>query len=176
MNYFKYLKSSLPAYIISGVLSGLAAFSLVTVHRYNNFLENSYGTIENINLKGEDVGKEIARIDALTGYFQDTFGVREDGFNAEKLILRALDEMKAGLNNSSITVSRFEDAGGEKQLPVEIRVPVTNYRTVINYTGYVESFRLPDFRIKDFSLIKEAGGGVILIIQGSFTAPKGGSL
>ena len=45
----------------------------------------------------------------------------------------------------------------------------------IDSVGYIESFRLPDFRIKVLSLHREQGGGVVLSIQGSFIVPAGGS-
>jgi hypothetical protein len=176
MNYFKYLKNGFPVYIISGVLLGLAIFSLVTIHRYNNFLRDSLETIHTIYLKEAAVKKEINQIDSLAWYFQDSFGIKEEGFNSEKLILHALDEMKTHLNNASVTVSRFENAAGEKRFPVDIRIPVASYEAVIDYAGYIESFRLPDFKIKDISLNKEQTGEVVLSIKGSFVVPlTGGS-
>jgi len=175
MNYFRYLKKSFLVYIISGVLLGLALFSLVTVHRYKNFLKESFETIKNINQKDEDLKKEINQIDSLISDFRNSFGIQEEGINPEKLILHALDEIKMHLNYALVTVSRFENAAGEKRLPVEMRIPVNSYRSVIDTVGYIESFRLPDFRIKNLSIGREQAGGVVLSIQGSLVVPVGGN-
>jgi hypothetical protein len=175
MNYFRYLKNSFLVYIISGVLLGLAVFSLVTIHRYNNFLKDSFDTVNHINLKEEGVRREINQIDSLISDFRSSFGIQAEGINPEKLILRALDEIKMHLNYALITVSRFESVPGEKRLPVEIRIPVNSYRSVIDSVGYIESFRLPDFKIKTLSLNREPEGGEVLSIQGSLVIPAGGS-
>ncbi len=175
MNDFRYLKNSFFVYIVSGILLGLAVLSLVTLHRYNNFLGDSFETVKDINLKEEDVRKEIEQVDALASDFRKSFGIQEEGVNPEKLILHALDEMKMHLNYALVTVSRFESTAGERRLPVEMRIPVNSYRSVIDSVGYIESFRLPDFRIKVLSLNREQGSGVVLSIQGSFTVPAGGS-
>jgi len=177
MNYFKYLKKSFFVYIISGVLLGLAVMALVTVHRYNGSLNNSLESLKTMNLKEEEILREIDQIDAVTNYFHSAFGVTDEGVNPEKLIMHALDDLKTHIAGSFITTSKFEEADGEKRLPVEIKLPVNNYRTIIEYVGYVEAFRLPDLRIKTLTVIKEETGGVILNIQGNFVVPHtGGSI
>ncbi|MBI5100030.1 MAG: hypothetical protein HZB30_12440 [Nitrospirae bacterium] len=171
MKYFKYLKNSSSFYIISGLAFGLAVLSLVAIHRYNNSLRDTLNTVESINLKEDDIKKEITQIDTLIKYFQDNFGVREKEINSERLILQALDDMKTHLNNASINISRFEEAPGVRQLSVEIKIPVNGYRTIIDYVNYIESFSLPKFRIKNLMIIKEETGGVVLDIQGGFVIP-----
>jgi len=171
MEYFKYLKNSFPLYIVSGLAFGLAVLSLVAIHRYNNRLQDTLNTVESINLKEDDIKKEINRIDTLIKYFQDNFGIGEKKINSERLILQALDDMETYLNNASINVSRFEEAPGERQLYVEIKVPVNSYRTIIDYVGYIESFSLPKFRIKNLMIINDETGGVVLNIQGAFVMP-----
>jgi hypothetical protein len=143
----------------------------VTIHRYNNNLRDTLDTVKNINIKEEDIKKEISQIDKLIKYFQDNFGVTETEINPEGLILHALDEMKTHLNTASITVSRFEEASGEKQLPVEIKIPVNSYRMIVDYVGYIESFRFPKYSVKNLSVTKEQSGGVVLNIQGGFVIP-----
>lgn len=171
MKYYKYLKNSFPVYIISGILLGFAVLSLVTIHRYNNNLRDTLDTVKNINIKEENIKKEINRADKLIEYFKDNFGVTGTEINPESLILHALDEMKTHLNTASITVSRFEEASGEKQLPVEIKIPVNSYRMIIDYVGYIESFRFPKYSVKNLSITKEQSGGVVLNIQGGFVIP-----
>jgi hypothetical protein len=171
MRYYKYLKNSFPVYIFSGVLLGLAVLSLVTIHRYNNNLQDTLDTLKSINVKEENIKTEINRTDKVIKYFQDNFGVIGTEINPERLILHALDEMKTHLNAASITVSGFEEAPGEKQLPVEIRIPVNSYRMIIDYVGYIESFRFPKYSVKNLSITKEQSGGVVLNIQGGFVIP-----
>jgi hypothetical protein len=173
MNYFKYLKNVFPLYIISGILLGLAVLSLFAGHRYKNNLRDTRNNLENINLKGEEIRKETDRIDSLILYFQDNFGIREKELNPERFILHALDDMKIHFNNASIIISGFEDITGEKQLPVEIRIPVNSYMSVIDCIKYIESFRLPKYRIKNLSILEEQLGGVMLDIQGGLVMPAG---
>jgi hypothetical protein len=173
MKYFKYLKSVFPLYIISGILLGLGVFSLIAGHRYKNNMQDTRNNMENINLKEEEIRQEINRVDSLILHFQDNFGIREKVLNSEKLILYTLDEMKIHFNSASIIVSGFEEIAGEKQLPVEIRIPVNSYMSVIDCIKYIESFRLPKYRIKSLSMLEEQLGGVILDIQGGLVMPAG---
>jgi len=171
MNYYKYLKDIFPLYIISGILLGLAVLSLFAVHRYKDTLRDTRNNLEHMNLKVNEMRNETDRIDSLIMTFQNNFGIREEKFHPERHILHALDDMKGHLNNASIIVSGIEDISGEKQLPVEIRIPVNSYRSVIDYTRYLASFRLPKFRIKNLSIMEEQRGGVILDIQGGLVMP-----
>lgn len=171
MKYFKYLKNSFPLYIISGLVLGLAVLSWVMIHRHNSRLQDTLNTVEGISLKEDDIKKEIIRIDTLIKYFQDNFGISGKEINSERLILQALDDMKKYLVNASINISRFEEAPGERKLYVEIRVPVSSYRTIIDYVNYIESFSLPEFRIINLMIVKEDAGGVVLGIQGGFVIP-----
>jgi hypothetical protein len=174
MNYYKYLKNIFPLYIISGILLGVAVLSLFAAHRYNNTLRDTRNNLENINLKVNEMRDETDRIDSLIQYFQDNFGIREEKARPERLILHTLDDIKRHFHNESMIVSGFEDIAGEKQLPVEIRIPVNSYKSVIDCIQYLESFRLPKYRIKNLSIMEEQLGGVILDIQGGLVTPAEG--
>lgn len=172
MNYFRYLKKSFPSYIISGVLFGLALLSLVIFHRYNNYLDSTLETMNNINIRRDDIRKEIGEIDSLIMFFNEKFGINSSNINSEQIILRGLDELKTKFDAASISVTKFEEAGSEKKLPVDIKVPVKSYKMVLDYIGYVEAFRLPAYRIKNIIITKEQAGGVVLNIQGEFITPS----
>lgn len=175
MNYFKYLKGSFPLYLISGTLLAIAVFSLAIVHRYNGYLRNSLDTLNTINRKERDIRDQITQADLMITDLRKDFGIREDKVDTEMLIFRALDDLKLHLVQASIVVSRFEEAEGKRQLPVEIKLPVSNYGMVIDSVGYIESFRLPDFKIKNLALLKEQSGPVVLNVQGAFVVPMMGS-
>jgi len=172
MNYYRYLKKSFPSYIISGVLFGLALLSLVTLHRYNNYLDGTLETMTNINTRGDDIRKEIGEIDSLITYFNEKFGINSSEINSEQIILRGLDELKTKFETASISVTKFEEAGSEKKLPVDIKVQVKSYKMVLDYVGAVEAFRLPVYRTKNIVITKEQEGGVVLNILGEFVTPS----
>ncbi len=171
MNYFRYLKKGLYFYVAGGMLFGLALLALVVLYRYNNSLNKVLDTANAVSGKQGELSKEIGEIDALVKYLMDNFSLDSPNANSEKIILRAFDDMKTRLDSASLTAARFEDANGEKKLPVEIKILVKNYKMIIDDVGYMESFRFPDYRIRNLSITKEQTGGVALTIQGEFVIP-----
>ena len=47
-----------------------------------------------------------------------------------------------------------------------------NYKKIIEYVGYVESFRIPDYRIENISISRDPLGKVTLSIKGVFVVPS----
>lgn len=171
MKYFQYLKKGFIIYITSGLVLGALLFSLAALYGYNGYLDHKLETARNITHKKTDIKRQIAGTDSLSKYFRDNFSMDETGINSERLILQALDEMKTNLEKASISMSGMEETENEKRLPVEIKAPVKSYKMIVDYVGYVESFRLPDYRIKNVAVSKEQSGEVILNIQGELVAP-----
>lgn len=171
MNYFKYLKSRFPFYIISGTVFSLLVFSLVLLNRYNGYLSGTLGDMESINVKKIRVREYIREIDSLEVYFRDNFGMEVIDRNSEKFLFQAIDDLKAHMQDAVVTVTKFEKSNHGKELPVEILAPMKNYKMVTDYIGYIESFKIPDFKIRNISVSRDQSGNVMLGIKGSFIMP-----
>ena len=46
-----------------------------------------------------------------------------------------------------------------------------NYKMVLDYVAYVESFSIPDFEIRHISVLKGQTGGIVLKIEGALVMP-----
>ncbi len=171
MNYFNYIKKSLPFYLVSGVILALSVCSLIISHGYNKDLHDTLGIIQDTGLKKSLVKKEINKTEALIKYIREDLDVDMTRANPEGLMFRALDEIKANLPNALITVSRFEEKGNKNELPLELEAGMKNYKMVLDYVAYVESFRIPDFEIRHISVSKGQTGGIVLKIEGALLMP-----
>ncbi|MEW6599577.1 MAG: hypothetical protein AB1499_01265 [Nitrospirota bacterium] len=171
MNYFNYIKKSLPLYLASGVILALSLASMIIVNRHNNELHTALDNLQNISIKKIMVRKEISGTESIIKHIRDDLGADMTLPNPDRLIFRALDDMRANLPDALITASRFEENAGTNELPVEIEAGMKNYRMVLDYVGYVESFRIPDFDIKQISISKGQSGGMVLKIAGALAIP-----
>ena len=123
--------------------------------------------------------KQSAEINALQAHLQREFNLDVSSSNSDILLFESLDSMQSRLNGSScarstlprIIISRFKESGNEKSLPVEMDTYVTNYRAILDHLNYIESFRLPDFKVQQLIIAGEQTGKVLLKIKGAFTMP-----
>jgi hypothetical protein len=171
MNYFNYIKKSLPLYLGSGIILALSVFSLLMVHKYNDHLDDTASVITDISQRKTIVKNEIKRTDDLIKYLRDDLDVDMTRANPERLIFRALDDIKSNFHNAVITVSRFDETGSNNELPVEIEAGMKDYKMVLDYVAYIESFRIPDFEIRHISISEGQAGGIVLKITGVLAIP-----
>jgi hypothetical protein len=172
MNYFDYLRKRFPFYIISGIVFGLALFSLIAVGRYHSHITGVLSDMETIVLNKDKVKKQVREIDDLDRYFKKEFNLDLKNVNMERYVFRALDDMKAHFQHAVINVNRFENSGGTQELPVAISTPIRNYAIVLDYVHYLEAFTLPDFEIRHLTIRKGQLGEVTMNINGSFVMPS----
>ena len=171
MNYFKYIRKGLPLYLASGVILALSLASLIIMHRYNHELHDALDVITNISMKKEMVKKEISRTDALIKYIRDDLDADMTRPNPERLLFRALDDIKSKLPGALITVYRFEARENINELPVEIEAGMKDYKMILDYVAYIESFSLPDFQIRNLTVSKGQSEGIVLKIAGVLALP-----
>lgn len=172
MNYFTYIKKGLPLYIAGSIVLALAVFSLITVHRYNRHLDDTISVIKEISLKKQMVKNEIDKTAALIKYIREDLDADMTQANPERLLFHALDDIKSNLPNALITVSRFEETANRYELPVEIEAGMDNYKMILNYVAYIETFRIPDFKITRLAISKGQTGGIVLKITGILIIPS----
>lgn len=175
MNDYNYLKSQFPFYIICGIVFGLALFMLIAVHQYNDHLSRVLSNVDDVILNKNKIVEEIQEMDNVAAYFKREFDIDVANIDTELYIFQSLDEIKRKLQNAAITVTSFEKVQGKQELPVSIVAQVKNYKMILDYVKYIESFRIPDYEINNISIVKDESGKVILNIKGSFIMPKIGS-
>ena len=174
MTYYNYLKKRFPFYIISSVILCVALFSLITIHNYNAYLIQTLSDLNSVRTGKSNVRKQIDEIITAKSYLKRTFNIDVTNVDPDTYVFNTLDEIKSKLRNAVITVSGFETAGGKKKLPVSVVAHVNSYKMILQHLKYLESFRIPDFSIKDIKISQEAEK-VVLNVQGFIIMPSLGS-
>ncbi len=174
MTYYNYLKRGFPFYIINGLILCVALFSLITLHRYNAHLMQMLSDMNSIRTGKSNVRKQIDEINTAKTYLKRKFNIDIVNVDPDIYVFNTLDEIKSNLRNAVITVSGFETADGKRKLPVLIVAHVNNYKMILKHLKYLESFRIPNFSIRDIRIAQESGK-VVLSIQGFIVMPSSGS-
>ncbi len=174
MTYYNYLKRKFPFYIISGVILCVALFSLITIHNYNVYLIQTLSDLNSVRTGKSNVRKQIDEIITAKTYLERKFNIDVTNVDPDTYVFNTLDEIKSNLRNAVITVSGFKTAGGKRKLPVSIVARVNSYKMILQHLKYIESFRIPDFSIREIK-ISEESGRVVLNIQGFIIMPASGS-
>ncbi len=172
MNYFRYLKKSFAPYLLSGLVLGIAVFSLITGQRYSSHLSGVLADMNNITENKDRIKKQIVEIDDLVDFFREKYDVDFSDANYDAIIFRTLDRMKSDLDKATIRVGHFDPKAGAKELVVEIEATVSSYRMIVDYVEYVEALRIPDYRIEDISISREEEGRIVLYIRGFLVMPS----
>lgn len=174
MTYYNYLEKRFPFYIISGVILCVALFSLLTIHRYNAHLTRTLSDLNSVRTGKSHMTKQIDEIITAKTYLERKFHIDVTNVDPDTYVFNTLDEIKSNLQNAVITVSGFETAGGKRKLPVSIVARVNSYKMILQHLKYLESFKIPDFSIREIKVSQEAGR-VVLNIQGFIIMPASGS-
>jgi len=177
---FNYLKKTFIVYFVASIALGIIASSLIIIHKYNMGLTNTIQLINKIMANKQEVKDQIDKMDAIVKYLKDNIVTNISEVSSEGSFFQAIDTMKTNLKDATITMTKFEESGDEKRIPVDITIPVKNYNMIVDYVGFIESLNIPRYKVNGFSISKsnELGGGVVLKIQGYLLAPlieqKGG--
>lgn len=172
MNYLDNLKGRYRMYLISGTILGVVLFSSVLVQRYDNYLAGRIEKFEMINRNRHKIDKQINDTVKIVARFRDEFNLDADNVDADAHIYRALDRMKAHLKDAAVTVGASEDYGNSRAVPVDINMPLKDYTMMVSSIQYMESFRMPKFKITQFSIKKTESENMMLSIQGRFLMPS----
>jgi len=172
MKYLNYLKNTFRLYLISGIALSLVVFLSIILYRYNNYLVGALHIEEDISLNKGKVKNQTHEIDTAIKYFKDDLNLDLTDAYFEKLVFQTLDSVKTKMQDASITVTTFEEAEGQKRLPVEIKASVQTYRELTDYVEYIESFRIPEYKINQISISKGQKGDIVLDIKGVIAAPS----
>ncbi len=172
MQTFHYLKNTFLVYIIRSIILGFAIFSLITVHKYNNYLTDTLGTVKKIVNNKSKVRRQIDTMEGMIKYLRDDLKIFGTDMDSEIIFFHTVDNIKKHMEGALITITDFKEVGDEKILPVQIFVPIKNYNMLLDYAGYIESFNIaPQYKVNRFSLSRQSKGEYVLDIQGVLRAP-----
>lgn len=172
MEYFEHLKEKLPFYLSSGIICAILIFMVVVLNSYSGHLEVKLADLRNISTKKEKITRQVKDMDAVAVYLKNEFDLYASDINPDTVIFDALDEIKKNFAGSTIRVSSSGGPGGESTHNVDIEIPVKDYSMLVASFQYLESFRIPKYKINNFSLKKENPGEMMLYVYGSFVMPS----
>ena len=172
MNYWNNIKSRYILYAISGILLGLTAFSSVLAHRYDNYLTGRMDKLDKISSNRHKIKKQIEDTDSVVKRFRSDFNLDTDNFNADAYILNSLDKIKGQLKNAAVKVGEIRDYKGERAVSVDIKMSQRDYSMLVSTVQYMESFRIPHFKIDTFSIVKKDSRELLLSIRGTLLMPQ----
>ncbi len=171
MNYFQYLRTKFPVYIITGVVMSLTVFMAVSLHRYDNHLLNVLTDMHTIGLNKNKIQDKVEEIDSILSYFRNTYQIDITDVNSEIMILKTLDTLKDQMPAARITATKFNRNMGNIFLPVDMQLKIENYNMLVHAVDYLYSFRIPDYTIKNLLVSEGAPGEIVLSVNGVLSMP-----
>lgn len=172
MEYFIHLKGKFPFYLSSGIICAILFFLVVVLNTYNHHLDMQLEDVNTMSLNRWKIIKQVEEIDAVVVYLKNEFDLDTADINQDALIFDALDEIKNNLADSTVRVLSIRDSGGESMHNVEIEMPIKDYSMLVQTFQYLESFRIPKYKISGFSLKRVKPGDLWLSINGNFVMPS----
>jgi len=168
------LKRPVTFHLIAGIVLSAIIVSAVVIAKYEKSLSDTTkrsGLIRTNALKMEqavtDMDSVMKKIDSLLPSYYHSRSHKE-------IILLSLDGIKTTIKSADITVTNFDERGGEIILPVNISIPVHNYVQLVNDIGYLQFLNFPFFAIRNIVIEKATGkpsNAIICRIEGSLKMP-----
>ena len=172
MEYYKYLKDKVPFYLSSGIICAILIFMVIVLNSYSGHLKEKLADLRNISINKEKIIRQVKEIDAVAVYLKKEFRLDASDINQDARIFGVLDKIKKDLMHSTIRVSSKDDLGDGNMHNVDIEIPIKNYSMLVNTFQYLESFRIPKYKVNNFSLRRGKPGKMVLIIHGSLMMPS----
>lgn len=172
MEYFKHIKGKLPFYLSSGIISVILIFLTIVFNSYSDHLEATLADLRKVDLNKKKIIIQVKEIDATVVYLKKEFDLDADDINMDTLIFDVVDKIKKNLNPSAIKVSSPVDSSDGSRQNVDIEMLIKDYSTLVQSFHYLESFRIPKYKIKNFQVRKEKPGEMALNIYGSLVMPS----
>lgn len=168
------LKRPVTFHLIAGIVLSAIIVSVIVLAKYEKSLSDTTkrsGLIRTNALKVEqaviDTDSAMRKIDGLLPSYYHSRSHKE-------IMLLALDGIKTAIKGADITVTNFDERGGEIILPVNISIPVDSYLHLVSNIGYLQSMNFPFFAIKNIVIEKAAGkpsDAILCKIEGSLRMP-----
>ncbi len=177
---YEQLKKIIIYHLIAGIVFSSVLFTAISLKKYEESLLDA--TSKNLSMKTKIIKLERARADMeseikyMTSEIKYMESLLLSDFSEsspEKFIFMAIDDMKIKMPWAEVKIADIKETNDEIYLPLDIRIPVYDYTTLLNYIGYLASLKFPYYTIKNFTIIKsqQPPEDVICDIKGMLRMP-----
>lgn len=165
------LKRAILCYMIAGLVFVMTASTIVLAIKYRDSLAETVNTLQKARLNLVQVRDTSRAVDSALSGIKAVLPPRLLSIPPEEMLLAGLDDLKARMKGSEISVANIERKNDEISLQVQIRSSMTDYTGFVNSVGYLQSLQFPFFSITNISLT-QGPDKVLCEIKGSLRMPK----
>ncbi len=180
MTFYKQLKKIIIYHLIAGIIFSSVLFTAISLEKYEENLLDA--TSRNLSMKATiikldrvsaDMESEIKYMESEKEYMEILLLSDFSKSSPEKFIFMAIDDMKIKMPWAEMSIADIKEIDDEIYLSLDIRIPVYNYTTLLNYIGYLASLKFPYYTIENFTIIKlpQPPEDVICNIKGKLRIP-----
>lgn len=142
------LKKTIIYHLISGIALSGVIIALFLLHKYENNLFDAIGKFQLIRINAFKMKQAMADMDSVMNSINTVLPSGYSSKTHRELLLFALDDIKMTFKGSEIAVTHFDEKEGELLLPVNISFSFDDYSTALKRIGYLQSMKIPQFKIK----------------------------
>lgn len=168
------LKKTIIYHLISGITLSAVIITLFLLSKYENNLFDTIGKFQHIKINAFKMKQAMADMDSVMNRINTVLPSEYSSKSHRELLLFALDDIKMTFKGSEIAVTHFNEKEGELFLPVNISFSLDDYSTVIKRIGYLQSMKIPQFKIKHVGIdsgVDKQTNVAKCIIEGSLRMP-----
>jgi ferredoxin-fold anticodon binding domain-containing protein len=180
MTLYKQLRKIIIYHLIAGIVFSLVLFTAISLKKYEESLLDV--TSRNLSMKTKiielervraDMESEIKYMESEKEYMEILLLSDFSKSSPEKFILLAIDDMKIKMPWAEMSIADIKEIDDEIYLSLDIRIPVYDYTTLLNYIGYLATLKFPFYTIENFTIIKsqQPPEDVICNIKGMLRIP-----
>lgn len=160
-------------HLIAGIVLSLVLFTAISLKKYEENLLDATSRNLSIKTKIIKMESEIKYMASEKEYMEILLLSDFSKSSPEKFILMAIDDMKIKMPWAEMNIADIKETNDEIYLPLDIRIPVYDYTTLLNYIGYLASLKFPYYTIENFTIIKsqQPPEDVICNIKGMLRIP-----
>lgn len=177
MMIYRELKKIIIYHLITGIIFSIILLFVLMLNKYGNSLADTVSRFELIKTNTLKMKHSAADIELRIKHIESLLPADFYTRSPHELIFLALDGIKTTIKGAEITVTNFDERGGEIIIPVNISIPVDSYLQMVNNIGYVQSLNFPFFAIRNIVIEKATGKPsdvIICNIEGSLRMPANG--
>lgn len=155
MMFYKQLKKNIIYYLIAGIVFSLFLFTAIILNKYEKHISDEINKTISVKIKIIEMNHKRADMESEIKYIESSLPSDFNKKAPQEFIFMALDDIKMTLPWSEVgTANTIEEKDSELSLSVNIKVPVYNYTTLLNYIGYLESLKFPYYTIENVTITK----------------------
>ncbi len=142
------LKKTIIYHLISGITLSAVVIALLLLNKYDNNFIDAIGKYQLIRINAYKMKQAMADMDSAMNRINTVLPSEYGSKSHRELLLFTLDDIKMAFKGSEIAVTHFDEKEGELFLPVNISFPFDDYSMALKRIGYLQSMKIPQFKIK----------------------------